>query len=392
MSELILEAGEKDPFSLPTFGSERWEYCAQFDVERWYPQLAEHTFETTWVALERRAAEALRRRYRHRHLGGEAPGEEDGRLLDELEGRLDQEMAGRGWKQEGCFVRLSSRSPKDVGLERAARAMTPEELRTEGKGAEEINDAMRALMRACGESLRVANGREALELLGSSERVFTDLHREEEQAKLSGEWRCQVVCRRWEPVDPEAEWRCFVSRGVLVAAAQYNDQLCYPQLAGAPEAVDDAVARMQQLFAVVGPLVNHSYYVIDFALSANRCWVVELNPAGPVTGASLFNWTSDRRLLTPASSDHLATLSPMTIPYIEQRVIAGVVVRYRKLPAEGLAMYFEMMTSEALPTTQQLASSSSSQQSIVSSSSFSLQPMSSSSSSSSSHSNWCLIL
>ena len=75
---------------------------------------------------------------------------------------------------DGAFVRLSTRSPKDVGLEDSEQAF--EMLESELPAGADANDTLAALMRSCSSMLVVKSGREAVELLSRYTHAQTDVH------------------------------------------------------------------------------------------------------------------------------------------------------------------------------------------------------------------------
>lgn len=128
--------------------------------------------------------------------------------------------------------------------------------------------------------LRVSCGAEAMSLLLSSERVFTDCHDwikygEPEQVRRGQEVRqqyqpltvirhgMQVVFRRWDSrLSLDLEFRGFVCRGQLRALSQYDHYMAFPHLAPLKDKIQ---ACLVDMWAKVHPYVGVDSYVIDMA-------------------------------------------------------------------------------------------------------------------------------
>merc|ERR1712176_1239192 len=122
-----------------------------------------------------------------------------------------------------------------------------------------------------------------------------------------------VVARVWDPaVRLEREFRAFVVAGRVRAVTQYDDQLCHPQIMNQPEHIIGAIlqgfCRAEPGLQRLKLTESNAAIVIDFLVApsssasgaaggALEACIVELNPFGPMTGASLFTWAGDRRLL-----------------------------------------------------------------------------------------------
>lgn len=155
-----------------------------------------------------------------------------------------------------------------------------------------------------------------------------------------------VVAREWDDeVRLEREFRTFVVDGKLTAISQYDDQLAYPFVIANQEkivaVIVDCLARAELQIKIISANFG---VVVDFLVvpdfgdgSAWQARIIELNPFGHMTGASLFTWTGDRRLLqagqdifgdldecerkTPAGSIRLP-------PHVREEMILDVPFRY----------------------------------------------------------------
>lgn len=155
---------------------------------------------------------------------------------------------------------------------------------------------------ACSELLRVTTAAAAVALLVSSSRVMQDISHTMDHGQ-SG-WNMSVVVRPWDSEALlEREFRAFVVEGRLTAVTQYDDQL-RSNAVQQPEDVVSAIlrthARALPGLQRLGLTKSNTCVVVDFLLLPAEAWearVIELNPFGPMTGASLFTWSGDRRLL-----------------------------------------------------------------------------------------------
>ncbi|KAL6063826.1 ATP-grasp domain-containing protein [Balamuthia mandrillaris] len=296
-----------NPFALASFSREKWEYMALFDTERWYDELPQWTFPTWFLALsvdEGRALVAYFQRNVLGRRGGEVFTEKHRRDLAGLKERLDSVMQQQQEEEndggecggDGCyFVRLSSRSPKDVGLNGDhPQILTSLRQELDRLNATSVNDKLRALQTAVGRVLKVSTAEAALSLIGTSERTYTDLlHYLEDESS----WKMKVVIRRWvDGIDVGNEYRGFVCCDQLTALCQYNDLCFYPALVGNEEKVVEGIV---DVWLKARERLNLLYqaYIIDFVIVGTSVYIIEINPFGPMTGASLFDWKLDRKLL-----------------------------------------------------------------------------------------------
>jgi len=224
------------------------------------------------------------------------------------------------------FVRLSSRSPKDVGLSEEHPQFLKilhEELlkKTPLKrkpvkplgGIEDIhhlaasldeNSKRDAVLTTSSRLLRVTTAKDALWLIQNSERTYSDLihavqHWKKGQ-KVESEkhnWGMKLVVRKWDDrVYLGNEFRGFVCNGKLTAFCQYNDTCYYSHLLNKEKELRE---KLRLYWEKIAPMLSgYPVAVVDFVLLyKNEIKVVEINPFGPMTGASLFNWVYDRSML-----------------------------------------------------------------------------------------------
>jgi len=307
-SELLLV----NPFQLQTFSAKKLRYMSLFDTEQWAEALASVTFATSSAKVTWKEAVAIQHHYQEgccQHRGKVTP--EDVQALEGLRVNIDQllsELARRG-HGEHYFVRLGPRSPKDApaapsppwGLSEASLRAALERAAASSRPITH-QDTLHCFQTVCSELLKVSIGAEALALLVSSSRVMQDISHALDQGRRA--WDVSVVARAWDPqVRLEREFRAFAAAGRLCAVTQYDDQLCHQSISADPQRILDAIGRGfaqalpgLQAMGFAGPTVA---VVVDFFVPPGEevARVVELNPFGPMTGASLFTWAGDRRLL-----------------------------------------------------------------------------------------------
>lgn len=171
----------------------------------------------------------------------------------------------------------------------------------------DMYETLRLFQNVCSQLLRVSTGDEAIALLVSSSRVMQDISHAMDHGQ--NHWDMSVVARVWDPaVRLEREFRAFVVAGRVRALTQYDDQLCHSQIMKQPEHIIDAIlqgfCRAEHGLQRLKLMESSAAIIIDFLVApasaaddALEARIIELNPFGPMTGASLFTWTGDRRLL-----------------------------------------------------------------------------------------------
>lgn len=300
-----------NPFTLPSFSLEKWSYMSLFDPECWYEDLKDFTFATAFMPVSKAQATALVHHYQQHQLSRtDALTPDDEAQLAQLEAELAhamEEMKSSSARRElqgeeeemSFFVRLSSRSPKDAGLNeghpRIMEYLTEELDRFGGLAAADPNQKTVAMQRAAGRILRVTDAKQALWLIVNSERTFTDMVHA--LGHEDGEWTMKIVLRHWmDGVDLANEFRGFVCQGNLTALSQYNDGNYYPELMGKEELI---VGKISAYWQKVKHQVKYQACIVDFVLVNNMqdVYIVEINPFGPVTGGALFDWGTERPLL-----------------------------------------------------------------------------------------------
>jgi len=319
----------------------RFVFQQGFGIETWYERLSGHTFETDFISLSEEEVRAIVRLSDFAHFDSEfgAATEEDKKVLEKLCERLDQSIGK--WGDDGAFVKLDTRSPKDAVVDRTKDEahvnhileMVDDELRKiVGKSArtkpfgtkkqkmnivENANtldgqfsdsEVLAAFMRATTRMMRIQNGRQAVyDLFLHSRRVYEDLRRvlrfSQHEKTQGGEKplsATSIAVRRWHPAvceHPEGEFRGFVYGGKLQALTAYDNLIGYTSIIENKKQIED---RIRSFYAeeLNDRLPGHrDGCVVDFFVDEDRIFLIEINPFGSGTGPSLFSWKQDREQL-----------------------------------------------------------------------------------------------
>jgi hypothetical protein len=207
------------------------------------------------------------------------------------------------------FLKLSSRSPKDVSNDNLNKFVDEEFSKLSNEELKENNSRIFAVQKAAMRLMKVTNIDRALELLILSTRVYEDFQDELEAKKFD----ISLVVREWVDVDIDMEFRGFVYGGKLVAVSQYNYLCFFPHIKEKKLLIEK---RLKELYELVKPSIDlhikDSNCIIDFYVKLDfekyedvkDCvGIIELNPFEITTGACLFSWQQDEKLLTGKSED-----------------------------------------------------------------------------------------
>ncbi|KAH3756436.1 cell division cycle protein 123-like [Pelomyxa schiedti] len=287
-----------------------------FRVEKWYDTLGDETFETVFVDISLQEAETLAR-YRElsrmlhvtrevfgNEVGGQAVPSEPPMSHDEVArlnavtARLDAPIMRFG----KAAVKLSTRSPKDaVMLSDAILNIIERELTPQLSCPEDewTRKAVTSFVRGCSFGMGVQSGKEAVDLMIKSQRVFEDITKLKLLHGPEG-FVLQLAVRRWEEIDPDWEFRCFVVDGIMTACTQYYDMIYVPDIASQRSLVASTI--LDYFESKIKPKLLHlNSYTLDLAVRPDLKAVrtIELNHPPPTAGTALFNWDSaaDRQVM-----------------------------------------------------------------------------------------------
>ena len=222
--------------------------------------------------------------------------------ISSLESRLAPVMASMmGAGSPGCFVKFSSRSPKDAAIlkrEKVSRIFRDELQKLPD---DSVNSRIIALLSSGGKMLCCATPTDAIALLRVSERIYQDCLLALDQPDR---FLMHMCVREWKSISPRDEFRCFCPfpHGRMAAMSQYNMLAFWPELLEQREHVSQ---RVQEFFtAAILPKLRatnlcESGFVCDIAIDSDtgRLWCMELNPFQDTTDGALFSWVRERAVL-----------------------------------------------------------------------------------------------
>jgi len=295
-------------------------------MERWYsiPQLRSFTPRTVFVPLSRPTANAL-----HAHIEmkvycrKEKIGEEEQKLVEELTQQIHDVIQNEFGNQ--AFVKLSTRSPKDT-LTAAINNRMKEALESElAKSDGSDNGDAIAFCAAVRNAMRVTSGEEALWLIEGSSRVQEDLMK---WSECEGKLPLSIVVREWLPMTPSGEFRAFIKEKKLTAVSQYCYYQYFPEVTDQKDKLEETIKAFWESIAESIP---HKNCVIDFFITDDTNYIIELNPFFSDTGGCLFSWREKKdtmviggqspfefRVLTKPTEQPLLCLPTEWIEFIDE--------------------------------------------------------------------------
>ncbi|KAF7350167.1 cell division cycle protein 123-like protein [Mycena venus] len=228
----------------------------------------------------------------------------EARLLEELGTPIQRAIDDLAGNAAGCFMKLSSRSPKDA----AARSGVFEAYYARAvRDHRELDDEQKlwTLCESEGAALRFSDAASVIRALVLSERVWQDMTL---AMRHPDTWQQNVILRKWEPVPIDMEFRTFVSNGRMTAISQYAYQL-YSLRLNDPVQLQFAVAAIRNLYHNLWPILSKEGFsncVLDFGVISSahaenngswRATLIEINPFEETTDGALFSWTRERDLI-----------------------------------------------------------------------------------------------
>ena len=275
----------------------RRDYFFSTGLDRWYASLKDKTFRSEIVELAPAEAKAIvacwEKDFKHRDSNASLPDGSQVEIpaaLKALADRISSSIDSLS-PQKGAFIKLSTRSPKDshIAFANARRAYESHTL-----GDIPINDKLIQLAQVVIESLRVRDGKYAVKLLLSSDRVGEDLEYALEKGDNEFKKCTCLILREWVDIPQWAEFRGFVWGGRLNAIGQYNHLVMFPQLNQHKARVR---ADLESFYAAIKDQIPLDRYIIDFAWTEERVYLIEVNPFdGELVfpaSTGLWSWETD---------------------------------------------------------------------------------------------------
>ena len=261
------------------------------DMDVWYPMLKSITFKTYFIPLKYREAEAiinfnyLRNKNREGFFT-----KEDTKVLRQLQQKVDHYFNTIDDLKNGAMFRLSGRSGKDMdyyenteifkayqdNLEKVSK-----KLNKDKNDANTKYIAISTLMNR----FKVNNGKDVLNVLLTSERLFLDL-----KDWLTHGGREQIILRKWDDsLSSDKEFRGFVQNNELKAICQDERFALFQDLIDNRELYEKLIN--DYFNTTLKPLMKIPNYIVDFAiLKNNEVKMIEFSPFLRCTSACLFRW------------------------------------------------------------------------------------------------------
>ena len=261
------------------------------DMDVWYPMLKSITFNTYFIPLKYREAEAILNfnYYRSKNKEGVFT-KEDTEVLLQLQQKVDHYFNTIDDLKNGAMFRLSGRSGKDMDYYDNEQIFS-EYLDNLEKISKELNkdknDMNTRYISICTlmNRFKVYNGKDVLNVLLTSERLFLDL-----KDWLTHGGREQMILRKWDDsLSSNKEFRAFVQNNELKA-------ICQDERFGLFQNLIDNKQLYEKLIndyfnTSVKPLMKIPNYIVDFCiLKNNEVKLIEFSPFLRCTSACLFRW------------------------------------------------------------------------------------------------------
>lgn len=261
------------------------------DMDVWYPMLKSITFKTYFIPLKYREAEAIINFNYLRNKNKEGYfTKEDTKVLRQLEAKVDHYFNTIDDLKNGAMFRLSGRSGKDLDYyenKEIFKAYQDNLEKVSKKLNKDKNDAntkyiaIATLMNR----FKVNNGKDVLNVLLTSERLFLDL-----KDWLTHGGREQIILRKWDDsLCSDKEFRGFVQNNELKAICQDERFGLFQDLIDNRELYEKLIN--DYFNTTLKPLMKIPNYIVDFSiLKNNEVKMIEFSPFLRCTSACLFRW------------------------------------------------------------------------------------------------------
>ncbi|CAI8050302.1 Cell division cycle protein 123 [Geodia barretti] len=244
----------------------------------------------------------------------EEGGEKKEGEVEKEEGEVEKEdEGGEGEKQEGdepaAAVTVEAQVEEEISPA-AAPEQEPEQPPEPNK--EELppvckvksesleNEILRAFGCAVTSMYRAASGKEAMDMLLRSGLIKQYLEQLKSFGEIEGVSATISVTRFHADIAryPGMVFRGFVYEGELTALSQKHDDVTYfPNVAQYKNIVQYKVKKFFDE-QIKESLAEQGSYVIDVFVSTEKVYVIRLSPFYTGTGACLYTWAEDGKLLT----------------------------------------------------------------------------------------------
>ena len=261
------------------------------DMDVWYPMLKSITFKTYFIPLKYREAEAILNFNRDRNKNqGNFFTKEDTDVLLQLQQKVDHYFNTFDDLKNGAMFRLSGRSGKDMDYydnDKIYQAYLDNLEKVSKKLNKDKNDintkyvSITTLMNR----FKVNNGKDVLNVLLTSERLFLDLK----------DWLChggreQIILRKWDDsLCTDKEFRAFIQNNELKAICQDERFALFQDMIDNKKLYEKLINDFFN--TSLKPLMKIPNYIADFCvLKNNEVKLIEFSPFLRCTSACLFRW------------------------------------------------------------------------------------------------------
>ena len=261
------------------------------DMDVWYPFLKSITFKTYFIPLKYREAEAILNfnYYRNKNMKDKFT-KEDTKILRNLQKKVDHYFETYDDLKNGAMFRLSGRSGKDMDYYDNKKIMALYEENLEkvskklGKDKSDINTKYVAITTLMNR-FKVNNGKDVLNVLLTSERLFLDL-----KDWLNHGGREQMILRKWDDsLCSDKEFRAFIQNNELKAVCQDERFALFQDLVDNKDLYEKLINDYFK--TALQPLMKIPNYIADFCiLKNNEVKLIEFSPFLRCTSACLFRW------------------------------------------------------------------------------------------------------
>jgi len=273
-----------------------------YDFDQWYPRLKDFSFHSKIIHISPLIAEAMVHFYQQKFLNKSTLTSSDIENLKQLEKKIQDYISNKKSK-DGIFVRMSNRSPKDgiPLLGNGETMLSQYQFLLKNSADKSLNEKMIDISDMQMKWLRCTTAQQVMNLLLTSERIFTDLNLALDclQTSKKDNWSTSIILRDWQPeLRQDLEFRVFVFNNKVTAISQYNHYCKFPSLTEKNPPLDDIYTLLTKFANSIHPLVKEDKYILDLAIIHNKVFIVELNPFDKTTGPGLFSWVNDNDLLS----------------------------------------------------------------------------------------------
>ena len=261
------------------------------DMDVWYPFLKSITFKTYFIPLKYREAEAVLNFNYFKNKGKKDMfKKEDIEILKNLQKKVDHYFETYDDLKNGAMFRLSGRSGKDMDYydNEKIYALYQENLekvaKEYGTDKTDINTKYVAITTLMNR-FKVNNGKDVLNVLLTSERLFLDL-----KDWLNHGGREQMILRVWDDsLCSNREFRAFIQNNELKAICQDERFACFKNLVENKDLYEKLINEYFK--KALQPLMKIPNYIADFCiLKDNEVKLIEFSPFLRCTSACLFRW------------------------------------------------------------------------------------------------------